>query len=192
MSSLLCGGRPTVGSARSGAQSPMATSRQLMWPSRPQRRCPPCPPRGLSCRRTLTPPPQRSASTTGAGSELLAGSALVRHCSTGAAPCGTVRTALSLCKPANYNHNSYRCRWESQGYFKPNMDAKGEAFTIPMPPPNVTGKLHMGHAMFATLQVIEPCSTRALCQPCSCVGKLSGRGSLPRTAHSSSKPTDRR
>eukprot|EP00198_Chlamydomonas_reinhardtii_P003262 XP_001692598.1 predicted protein [Chlamydomonas reinhardtii] len=44
--------------------------------------------------------------------------------------------------------------WESQGYFKPDPAATGEPFTIPMPPPNVTGKLHMGHAMFATLQDI--------------------------------------
>jgi valyl-tRNA synthetase len=44
--------------------------------------------------------------------------------------------------------------WESQGYFKPNEDAPGQPFTISMPPPNVTGKLHMGHAMFVTLQDI--------------------------------------
>ncbi|KAK9845737.1 hypothetical protein WJX81_000915 [Elliptochloris bilobata] len=42
--------------------------------------------------------------------------------------------------------------WEAQGYFKPAEDAAGEPFTISMPPPNVTGRLHMGHAMFATLQ----------------------------------------
>ncbi|KXZ53642.1 hypothetical protein GPECTOR_6g559 [Gonium pectorale] len=44
--------------------------------------------------------------------------------------------------------------WESQGYFKPDLNAPGDPFTISMPPPNVTGKLHMGHAMFATLQDI--------------------------------------
>ena len=44
-------------------------------------------------------------------------------------------------------------RWESQGYFKPNLDRGGESFVIPMPPPNVTGSLHMGHAMFVTLEV---------------------------------------
>lgn len=33
--------------------------------------------------------------------------------------------------------------WESSGYFKPS--GKGEAFTIMIPPPNVTGSLHMGH-----------------------------------------------
>lgn len=45
------------------------------------------------------------------------------------------------------------CRWESSGYFKPDESAQGEPYVISMPPPNVTGKLHMGHAMFATLQV---------------------------------------
>ncbi len=49
------------------------------------------------------------------------------------------------------------CRWEAQGYFKPNTSAAvggGEPFVISMPPPNVTGALHMGHAMFVTLEVI--------------------------------------
>lgn len=44
--------------------------------------------------------------------------------------------------------------WEEQGHFKPDDSASGEPFTLSMPPPNVTGKLHMGHAMFATLQDI--------------------------------------
>uniref|UniRef100_A0A7S3R9D9 valine--tRNA ligase n=1 Tax=Dunaliella tertiolecta TaxID=3047 RepID=A0A7S3R9D9_DUNTE len=42
--------------------------------------------------------------------------------------------------------------WESGGYFRPQENAQGPPYTIPMPPPNVTGKLHMGHAMFATIQ----------------------------------------
>jgi hypothetical protein len=44
-------------------------------------------------------------------------------------------------------------RWESSGFFAPDPNAPGPSFTMPMPPPNVTGKLHMGHAMFVTLQV---------------------------------------
>jgi len=44
-------------------------------------------------------------------------------------------------------------RWESQGYFKPNFDRGSDPFVISMPPPNVTGSLHMGHAMFVTLEV---------------------------------------
>jgi valyl-tRNA synthetase len=34
--------------------------------------------------------------------------------------------------------------WESEGYFKPDMKSKKKPFIIPMPPPNVTGYLHMG------------------------------------------------
>ncbi|GAB4828652.1 hypothetical protein Ancab_018317 [Ancistrocladus abbreviatus] len=44
--------------------------------------------------------------------------------------------------------------WESQGYFKPSFDRGVEPFVISMPPPNVTGSLHMGHAMFVTLEDI--------------------------------------
>ncbi len=45
------------------------------------------------------------------------------------------------------------CRWEEQGFFAPDDSATGEPFTMAMPPANVTGRLHMGHAMFVTLQV---------------------------------------
>ena len=42
--------------------------------------------------------------------------------------------------------------WEEKGYFKPQGKEDAKSFTIVMPPPNVTGQLHMGHAMDATLQ----------------------------------------
>ena len=42
--------------------------------------------------------------------------------------------------------------WEEGGYFKPQGKEGAKPFTIVMPPPNVTGQLHMGHAMDATLQ----------------------------------------
>jgi len=42
--------------------------------------------------------------------------------------------------------------WEKGGYFRPGKDPESKPFTIVMPPPNVTGQLHMGHAMDATLQ----------------------------------------
>lgn len=42
--------------------------------------------------------------------------------------------------------------WESSGYFKPEQNSDGKPFVIAIPPPNVTGKLHIGHAMFATLE----------------------------------------
>ena len=44
--------------------------------------------------------------------------------------------------------------WEKKGYFKPSMDKTKESFCIVMPPPNVTGKLHMGHALDCTMQDI--------------------------------------
>ncbi|CAN5865415.1 valine--tRNA ligase [soil metagenome] len=42
--------------------------------------------------------------------------------------------------------------WEEQGFFRASADSDREPFTILMPPPNVTGELHIGHALFVTLQ----------------------------------------
>ena len=42
--------------------------------------------------------------------------------------------------------------WERNGYFKPRPNADGRRFVISMPPPNVTGALHLGHALTATLE----------------------------------------
>ena len=42
--------------------------------------------------------------------------------------------------------------WQEGGYFHAEKDESKKPFTIVMPPPNVTGQLHMGHAMDATLQ----------------------------------------
>ena len=44
--------------------------------------------------------------------------------------------------------------WEKKGYFKPSGDRSREAYCIMMPPPNVTGNLHMGHALDGTIQDI--------------------------------------
>ena len=44
--------------------------------------------------------------------------------------------------------------WMQGGYFKGEIDPDKEPFSIVMPPPNVTGQLHMGHALDATLQDI--------------------------------------
>lgn len=41
--------------------------------------------------------------------------------------------------------------WEQQGYFKPNNAADAESYCIMIPPPNVTGSLHMGHAFQHTI-----------------------------------------
>src|ERR1700752_3394633 len=43
-------------------------------------------------------------------------------------------------------------RWEEAGAFKPRSDAAAKPFTIVIPPPNVTGRLHIRHALNNTLQ----------------------------------------
>ena len=50
--------------------------------------------------------------------------------------------------------NSIYEMWEKGGYFHAERDPEKKPFTIVMPPPNVTGQLHMGHAMDCTLQDI--------------------------------------
>src|SRR5919108_6482139 len=42
--------------------------------------------------------------------------------------------------------------WEKNGYFKPKIDPKKRPFVISIPPPNVTGELHHGHAMFLAFE----------------------------------------
>ena len=54
-------------------------------------------------------------------------------------------------EPQQVENEIYKM-WEENGHFKPNKPKSAKPFTIVMPPPNVTGQLHMGHAMDATLQ----------------------------------------
>src|SRR5574338_1321674 len=59
-------------------------------------------------------------------------------------------------------------QWEKAGYFKPN--AKDEPYCIMLPPPNVTGTLHMGHAfqdtiMDALTRYHRMCGRNTLWQP---------------------------
>lgn len=47
--------------------------------------------------------------------------------------------------------------WQAQGFFEPQLDANGGPkpeglFVIPAPPPNVTGSLHIGHALTTAIQ----------------------------------------
>jgi valyl-tRNA synthetase len=42
--------------------------------------------------------------------------------------------------------------WEQQGFFTPKVNPDRRPFVMSMPPPNVTGELHMGHAMFVTVE----------------------------------------
>lgn len=55
--------------------------------------------------------------------------------------------------PKNFEEKIY-ADWEADDNFKPDMRSKQEAFAIVIPPPNVTGVLHMGHALDDTLQDI--------------------------------------
>ena len=55
--------------------------------------------------------------------------------------------------PAEIEDRLYR-RWEDKGYFKARVNPEKKPYTIVMPPPNITGQLHMGHAMDCTLQDI--------------------------------------
>ena len=59
----------------------------------------------------------------------------------------------STFEPKNFEDRIY-ANWEEKGYFKPSMDKTKESYTIVMPPPNITGKLHMGHALDETIQDI--------------------------------------
>ena len=55
--------------------------------------------------------------------------------------------------PAEIESRHYQ-RWLDQGRFAPNMTPGRDSFCIVIPPPNVTGSLHMGHAWDETLQDI--------------------------------------
>ena len=55
--------------------------------------------------------------------------------------------------PKDFEEEIYK-NWEESGNFKPSNDKSKETYCIMMPPPNVTGKLHMGHALDGTIQDI--------------------------------------
>ena len=60
--------------------------------------------------------------------------------------------------PKNYDPKEFEDRiykmWEDGGYFKAKIDPSREPYSIVLPPPNITGQLHMGHALDHTLQDI--------------------------------------
>ena len=56
-------------------------------------------------------------------------------------------------EPQEFEENVYQ-NWEKKGYFHSVVDETKEPYTIVMPPPNITGKLHMGHALDNTIQDI--------------------------------------
>ncbi len=55
--------------------------------------------------------------------------------------------------PKDFEERLYKY-WEENGFFKAERDPKKKPYTIVMPPPNITGQLHMGHALDCTLQDI--------------------------------------
>ena len=57
---------------------------------------------------------------------------------------------LDKYNPAEIESKHYQ-NWEAKGYFAPDMDLAKPSFAIQLPPPNVTGTLHMGHAFNQTI-----------------------------------------
>lgn len=55
--------------------------------------------------------------------------------------------------PGEFEDRIYKT-WEENGYFHAEIDKNKKPYTIMMPPPNITGQLHMGHALDDTLQDI--------------------------------------
>ncbi len=55
--------------------------------------------------------------------------------------------------PASFEERLYG-QWQSRGYFTARRDPEKKPYTIVIPPPNITGQLHMGHALDETLQDI--------------------------------------
>eukprot|EP00440_Ansanella_granifera_P063914 gb/GFBE01069293.1/.p1 GENE.gb/GFBE01069293.1/~~gb/GFBE01069293.1/.p1 ORF type:complete len:1246 (+),score=335.11 gb/GFBE01069293.1/:1-3738(+) len=85
--------------------------------------------------------------------------------STQAASAGCPNSVISGSMPGRYDYSVVEEDlygwWDSSGFFKPevaekvpvaNASGERESYVMPMPPPNVTGRLHMGHAMFASLE----------------------------------------
>ena len=69
------------------------------------------------------------------------------------APVDTSTEMAKQYSPAEVEEKLYEW-WEQSGFFEPAGDETKQCFVIAMPPPNVTGRLHMGHAMFVALEDI--------------------------------------
>ncbi len=55
--------------------------------------------------------------------------------------------------PAKYEAAIYKL-WEESGVFEPDLKAKGQPFSIILPPPNANGDLHLGHAMYVVEDIL--------------------------------------
>src|SRR5262244_4604810 len=72
---------------------------------------------------------------------------------------GTEKPAIDMASlPKTYDPQAVEAKWyrfwEGGGYFKPRENPSRKPFVISMPPPNVTGALHLGHAITATIEDI--------------------------------------
>ena len=60
--------------------------------------------------------------------------------------------------PTTYNPKEFEERiyktWEEKKYFTPVIDKSKKPFSIVMPPPNITGRLHLGHALDNTQDML--------------------------------------
>lgn len=63
------------------------------------------------------------------------------------------RNIATTYNPKEFEERIYKT-WQEKGYFTPKVDKSKKPYTIVMPPPNITGKLHLGHAIDNTLQDI--------------------------------------
>ena len=68
-----------------------------------------------------------------------------------------MKAAAEKNMPRNFDFTKVEPRvydwWQENGWFKPeSADADAEPYVISMPPPNVTGSLHIGHALFTALE----------------------------------------
>ena len=69
-----------------------------------------------------------------------------------------MNSEINMGLPKTYNPSEFEDRlyamWTEKGYFTPEVDYSKEHYSIVIPPPNITGQLHMGHALDNTLQDI--------------------------------------
>ncbi|KZL93508.1 valine--tRNA ligase [Clostridium magnum] len=63
------------------------------------------------------------------------------------------REMATTYNPKEFEKKLYK-NWEEKGYFTPEVDENKKPYTIVLPPPNITGKLHLGHALDDTIQDI--------------------------------------
>jgi valyl-tRNA synthetase len=66
----------------------------------------------------------------------------------------TTREEMSKAYDPGAVEGSIYERWERSGAFTPEIESDKEPFTVIMPPPNLTGELHLGHAMMDTVEDI--------------------------------------